>query len=163
MIENIPIFIKLVELHSYTEVAKHFQTTKSTVSRKINALELYFNKTLINRTSKKFSLTEDGQYIYNKFQLIPKLMDEAYNHLNQINQTISGTINAALPLIVSMELITPYLTHFKKTHPNITLNIVFSPSPPDMRNYDIALTPHIQDIDKTTYSVIFARSELDYT
>ncbi len=85
MIDNVLIFVKLAELKSYTATAKHFQSTKSTISRKIDLLELYFNKSLILRTSKSFSLTEEGKFLYRKFQTLPQQMEDAYNSLNKIN------------------------------------------------------------------------------
>lgn len=114
MIDNVLIFVKLAELKSYTATAKHFQSTKSTISRKMDLLEQYFDKSLILRTSKSFSLTDDGNLLYRKFQTLPQQMEDAYNSLNKINKEVNGSLRIMLPGIISLELITPYLNYFKK-------------------------------------------------
>jgi DNA-binding transcriptional LysR family regulator len=159
MIDNVLIFVKLAELKSYTATAKHFQSTKSTISRKIDLLELYFNKSLILRTSKSFSLTEEGKFLYRKFQTLPQQMEDAYNSLNKINKVTSGTLRIMLTAILSLELITPYINHFKKQYPEIVLNIDFSHEVPNMENYDIALTSRIHKVNEKKYNIEFARNE----
>lgn len=162
MIDNIPTFVKLAELESYTLTAEHFNTTKGTISKRIAQLEVYLNKVLILRTTKTFALTDDGKYAYDKFRLIPTLISETYKHFNQLDNVVHGTVKALLPAVLSSCLITPYINYFKELYPNITLNIIFSPEQANMRNYDIALTPHVNSVNKKQYDIIFARTESVY-
>lgn len=159
MIDNVLIFVKLAELKSYTATAKHFQSTKSTISRKMDLLEQYFDKSLILRTSKSFSLTDDGNLLYRKFQTLPQQMEDAYNSLNKINKEVNGSLRIMLPGIISLELITPYLNYFKKQYPKIVLNIDFSYEVPNMENYDIALTSRVHKVNDKKYNIEFARNE----
>ncbi len=160
MIDNVLIFVKLAELKSYTATAKHFQSTKSTISRKMDLLEQYFDKPLILRTSKSFSLTEDGNLLYRKFQTLPQQMEDAYNSLNKINKAVSGSLRIMLPTTISSGLITPYINYFKKQYPKIVLNINFSHEVPSMESYDIALTSRIHKINTRKYNIEFARSDI---
>ncbi|MHA1641732.1 MAG: LysR family transcriptional regulator, partial [Promethearchaeota archaeon] len=60
-IEYIKNFVKLAEYKSFSKLAKDLPITQSTLSHQISQLEKSLDLVLINRTTKKFELTEAGK------------------------------------------------------------------------------------------------------
>ena len=61
---NIAIFLKIVEYNSLQSAATQLNLSRSVVSKKLAQLELYLGERLIQRTTRKLSLTEYGQRLY---------------------------------------------------------------------------------------------------
>lgn len=60
MFDNIVLFTQLVENGSYSKTAEKLNISPSTLSRKIQDLEAYFNQLLMIRDTRSFELTEFG-------------------------------------------------------------------------------------------------------
>ncbi len=67
--DDIFIFIKLIDIGTFTELAKHLNVSQSTVSRRIQNLEESVNMKLIKRNSRGLiEMTEDGESFYMSFK-----------------------------------------------------------------------------------------------
>ena len=79
MLDNIALFIKLCEIRSIKLCAEHTHLHASTISKRISELEDMLGKRLLIRTSKRFELTEFGEYIYKACKHIPLFVDSIIN------------------------------------------------------------------------------------
>ena len=68
MFDNIVIFTQLVEIVSFNKTADHLNIATSTLTRKIQELEAYFNKLLLVRDTRNLNLTPDGELLYQNFK-----------------------------------------------------------------------------------------------
>ena len=67
-LNEIVVFAKVVETRSFTAAAQQLGLPKSTVSRKVSQLEERLAARLLQRTTRKLSLTEIGQAYYERCQ-----------------------------------------------------------------------------------------------
>ena len=74
-IEYLRNFIKLVNYKSFSELARDLQISQSTISHQISQLERDFGVILINRSTKKFEITEAGKVLLDYSQKIIDLYD----------------------------------------------------------------------------------------
>jgi len=58
---DVAVFVKVIQSGSFTEAARKLGAPKSTVSTKISSLEKRLGITLIQRTTRKLSLTDEGE------------------------------------------------------------------------------------------------------
>lgn len=145
MFDNIILFTKVIENNGFNKTAELENISNSTLSRKIKELEDYFNKPLLVRNTRSFTVTAEGKELYEKFKdAAPRLDNFLANNKPQAKQQ---TLNIILPVMVSLEIFTPYLHIFNKANPDIELNILFMHDQLDLQKHgiDIAVTTHSTD------------------
>lgn len=125
MFDNIVLFTQLVEIGSFNKTSEHLNIATSTITRKIQELESYFNKLLLVRDTRNFKLTVDGESLYQSFKDLRMELASFYSKINPSDTASAGQINVVLPVILSLELISPYINHFNQLYPNIKLNLKY--------------------------------------
>ncbi|MCJ9706948.1 LysR family transcriptional regulator, partial [Bradyrhizobium sp. SHOUNA76] len=71
------VFVRVVDLGGFTPAARKLRLTPSGVSKLISRLEARLGSRLVNRTTRKLTLTEEGQAFYQRSLRILAEMDEA--------------------------------------------------------------------------------------
>ncbi len=66
----ISVFRRVIELGSFKAAAEDLGLSKAAISKNINELEDYLQSPLINRTTRKMHITENGQLYYNHVRSI---------------------------------------------------------------------------------------------
>ena len=116
------LFIKVVELGSFTAAAKAFDIPRGKVSRKIAELECHLNATLFHRTTRTLSLTNSGDTYYVEIKKALDIIDNAALNIHSGNKSLSGKIKIGL-LPETHELIHPIIFQFHDKYPDIELDI----------------------------------------
>jgi DNA-binding transcriptional LysR family regulator len=80
-IEYLRNFIKLVHYKSFSELARDLPISQSTLSHQVSQLEKDFGVVLINRSTKKFEITEAGKILLDYSQKIIGLFDACVKDL----------------------------------------------------------------------------------
>ncbi len=121
--DELQIFICVIECGSISAAAERVAQTPSAVSRTLSRLEAKLGITLINRTTRRMDLTEEGRYFFEHAKRILDQMDELEEHLTARQQTPSGRlrINAAAPFM--LHAIVPYIDEFRRLYPDIVLEL----------------------------------------
>ncbi len=142
MFDHIIMFVQLVTIGNFSKTAESLKISPSTLSRKIQELEAYFGKILITRDTRNFSLTTEGEIVYQGFKNLPNKLLNIKEKLSPVTKTNDCSLNIVLQMIYSLELITPYIPHFNKTHPQIKLNLFYTNREPYLRKQtiDVAFT-----------------------
>jgi len=119
------VFVRLVDLGGFTAAARSFRLTPSGVSKLVSRLEARLGTRLINRTTRKLQLTEEGQAFYQSSLRILSEIEEAEREAG------SGAaprghlmVNSNIPF--GMLHLMPLLPRFLVEHPDITLDIVLT-------------------------------------
>ena len=89
----------------------------------MSRLESKLDTTLINRTTRRMDLTEEGKYFFEQAKSILDQMDELEERLSSRQQTPSGRlrINAASPFM--LHAIVPHIAEFRSLYPHIQLEL----------------------------------------
>lgn len=154
------MFTQLVEIGSFSKAAERLHIATSTISRRIRDLEAYFDKILLLRDTRNIELTTDGELVYNHFKTLRSQLQNTYEILNPQEKNLAGELTVALPSAFSSFLITPYISHFNKKYPNITLNIYYTHSSIKMDLDNIDLTIAECHEKNNTYDYRFIRSDM---
>ncbi|MEZ9232931.1 LysR family transcriptional regulator [Vibrio amylolyticus] len=125
-LESIQIFIKVVETGSITKASDQLGLAKSAISKRLSELEQQLGVKLINRTTRKSSITEAGQIYYQKSKLISEELDELNSEIASVQTHLVGTLKIAVPLSFGIEHLVPALDEFSKLHPDLKLDVDFS-------------------------------------
>ena len=121
--DELQIFVCVIECGSISAAAEQVGQTPSAVSRTLSKLEAKLDTTLINRTTRRMDLTEEGKYFFEQAKLILDQMDQLEERLSSRQQNPSGRlrINAASPFM--LHAIVPYIDEFRQLYPDIQLEL----------------------------------------
>lgn len=124
--EELAIFVAVVESGSFSRAAEQLDLANSAVSRAVKKLEMKLGVSLLNRTTRQLSLTEEGERYFRRVQQILQEMAAAENELMETRQTPRGLlrIDAATP--VMLHLLMPLIKPFRERYPEMTLSLVSS-------------------------------------
>ncbi|MCG7588778.1 LysR family transcriptional regulator, partial [Photobacterium sp. OFAV2-7] len=147
-LEDMHVFIRVVETGSITKAAEQLNLAKSAVSKRLSELENRLNSKLINRTTRKSSLTEAGTLYYQQVKQILEEVDELNNRISSATQHLEGSLKLALPLSFGLSQLAPALDIYAKKYPNLKIETDFSDRKVDIveEGFDLAFRiGHIED------------------
>ncbi|ELY3761837.1 LysR family transcriptional regulator [Cronobacter universalis] len=124
--DELIIFVAVVESGSFSRAAEQLNLANSAVSRAVKKLEMKLGVSLLNRTTRQLSLTEEGERYFRRVQQVLQEMAAAETELMESRQTPRGLlrIDAATPVI--LHLLLPMIKPFRERYPEVTLSLVSS-------------------------------------
>jgi DNA-binding transcriptional LysR family regulator len=140
------IFALVAELGSFSRTAERLGLPKSTVSRRLAALEQTVGERLLLRTTRRQALTEFGEQLLGHAR---QVADEvaAVSALSAHRQAApSGRLRVSMPGEVANLLLADSLAAFVALHPGITLELDLSPRRVDLLGEGFDLAVRIGDL-----------------
>ncbi|UGA51760.1 MULTISPECIES: DNA-binding transcriptional regulator YafC [Dickeya] len=124
--EELAIFVSVVESGNFSRAAEQLGLANSAVSRAVKKLEMKLGVSLLNRTTRQLSLTEEGERYFRRVQQILQEMAAAETELMETRRTPRGLlrIDAATPVV--LHLLMPLVKPFRERYPEVTLSLVSS-------------------------------------
>lgn len=140
-INEIGVFVKIVELRNFTKAADSLETSSATVSRVISKLESDLGVKLLERSTRRVSPTPDGLTFYERCKAILSQLDEAKNELTALRETPRGTLRVVLPVSYGKIWIMPVLNSFAKRYQDLTITVTLSDRLDELAEdgFDVAL------------------------
>ncbi|MEX3019664.1 LysR substrate-binding domain-containing protein [Kluyvera sp. STS39-E] len=131
MIEYLNIFIQVVEQGSFTRAADILQIHRPTVSKAILQIEDDLGVKLIHRTTRKLSVTAEGEAFYHRAKLV---LAEVNDMIASFSPTLppKGRLRLDVPLSLAHAILIPHLKHFQSLYPDIEVVLVSSDKKTDL-------------------------------
>jgi len=145
-LEDITVFIRVVDAGGISRAAEQLGIAKSAVSRRLVDLETRLGVRLLNRTTRTSSLTEAGRDFYERSIKIVDDIAELNALTKDSNTGLEGTINLAAPLSFGLSHLAPAINDFLSLHPELTININFSDSQINLIEEGLDLAVRIADL-----------------
>ena len=138
--EDIALFHRIVETGSLVEAADILNLPKSTLSRRLQALEDELNVKLFHRQSRAMTLTASGSHFYDKSTAMLAALEQTLSELSGEESELSGHLRILIFPVPELMQITHAIFEFMDLHPELTVEIIVSTEPQDMirNNIDIA-------------------------
>lgn len=122
----IPTFVKVADRQSFSGAARELGMTKSAVSKHIASLEEMLKVRLLNRTTRKISLTEEGKLFLERCTHIMEELQSAEQQLHNIHESPSGVLRINAPAGFGLFHLSPVIAEFARQYPDIRLDVDFS-------------------------------------
>jgi DNA-binding transcriptional LysR family regulator len=122
-IEGVAAFAAIVEGGSISEAARRLRLSKSVVSDRLAELESTLGGTLLRRTTRKLTLTEDGAAFLERARRILREIDEAAADMAERRGMLKGPLRIAAPVTFGRLHLGPALYPFLAQHPDIELTL----------------------------------------
>ncbi|MGB1238992.1 MAG: LysR family transcriptional regulator [Pseudomonadales bacterium] len=147
-LENMQVFVRIVESGSISRAAQQLNVAKSVVSRRLAELEQSLGTTLLNRTTRASSLTLAGREYYARAQVLIDAFSELHSQFDQAERPLDGTLKLAVPVTFGLSHLSAPLAAFNRLYPQLVLDVDFSDRKVDIveEGYDLAFRiAHLED------------------
>jgi DNA-binding transcriptional LysR family regulator len=119
-LNRITVFVRVVEAGSFTAAAAALGLRKSSVSRSVAALEGDFGIRLLQRTTRKLSLTDAGRAYYDRARDALTGLDEAEQAVSSLGAEPRGLVRVTASIEIAGALAT-VTTAFLRAHPRVRI------------------------------------------
>jgi DNA-binding transcriptional LysR family regulator len=148
-LEDLRLFVLVVEYRGISKAAGELNIAKSAVSRRLQLLENRYSATLINRSPGNWTVTEIGRELYQRAITTVDDFEEIDADFKSTSSTISGPLAISVPRDFGLSFLSDTLIKFQEKYPDIQLNVDFDDRLIDLEidNYDfvIRITPEDPD------------------
>lgn len=141
--DDIFLFVKLINIGTFTELAKLTNVSQSTVSRRIQNLEESLNTRLITRNSRGLiEMTAEGKILYESFNDLESQANNALQKLLNSSKEVQGILKIAMPKLFFDNIIADKLDIFYTRYPNVKLVFSYTVGINDLakEGIDVAIT-----------------------
>lgn len=134
-------FVAVVEAGSFVGAADAIGMSKAAVSRHVAELEQRLGARLLQRTTRRLSLTDDGQLFFARAKETLASVDEAESEISSRSGEPSGTLRINAPLTFGVLHLAPLWGRFAQLYPKVALDIELSDRVVDLveEGYDLAV------------------------
>ncbi len=122
-IQQMQIFQRVAELGSFVRTAEQLGLPKTSVSEAIQQLETQLNVRLLNRTTRRVELTQDGQNYYQRCVELLADFDELQQLFQQQPEQLKGVLRIDMPTGLAREAVIPALPGFLAQHPQLHIQL----------------------------------------
>ena len=142
ILKSMIVFAHVANQQGFNKAAKILAISPASVSYHIKKLEKKLGVNLINRTTRRFSLTSSGTTYYQSCLKLYQEAEAANLLINKIKKEPTGTLNVFSSIILGRILLLPLLEIFNQTYPKITLAINLTDQEPNIfkDKIDIAIS-----------------------
>tara|TARA_R110002020_G_scaffold50791_1_gene143654 strand:- start:22424 stop:23320 length:897 start_codon:yes stop_codon:yes gene_type:complete len=125
-IGELQVFLRVVESGSFSEAARLTGATPSTVSKLIGRIEARLGVRLIERSTRRLSLTEEGRLFYERGKAMVGAFDDFERELTAGAASTGGTVRVNASVGLGVHGLEPLLPDFWAAYPNITIDLSLS-------------------------------------
>lgn len=141
------IFAKTVEAESFRQAAKDLNLSPSVVSHHIAQLEERLGITLLYRSTRHLSLTQEGKKLFLHAKEMLLAAETGLNAITQQSSEPSGRLNITLPSFFSKSKLIKDIAHFAEAFPKVELLLNFTDVKQDLIREGIDLAIRIGDLE----------------
>ena len=122
-LNDIAVFVKVAQFMSFSRAARALGMPVSTVSRKVASLENQLGVTLMQRTTRKLSLTAQGRAYYNQCSEPLSNLFDAESALTQTQKKPEGLLRISVPVIMGQKPFYEFISALLKKYPRVHVDL----------------------------------------
>ena len=134
-------FAKVVEQGSFARAADRLSVSTSAVSRQVAELEAHLDVRLLNRTTRRLSLTEAGQAFYERCVQLLADLEETESSVRSTAVEPKGTLRVTCGVTFGERYLAPAIAEFAGLHPQVSFDVDLSDRVVDLveEGFDLAI------------------------
>ncbi|WP_054543854.1 LysR family transcriptional regulator [Aeromonas dhakensis] len=120
------VFRRVVEMGTFRAAADDLHLSQAAVSKNINELEAYLGIALINRTTRRLSVTEAGMTYYRQICAVLDGLEAADQSIMATSFTPRGRLRIGMPMSYGLIRLNPLVCEFQRRYPAIGIEVILS-------------------------------------
>ncbi|MCG7498621.1 LysR substrate-binding domain-containing protein [Vibrio sp. Of7-15] len=148
--EGVSEFVAVAETESFTSAANKLNTSVAQVSRKVSALENRLATKLLNRTTRRVSVTEAGQLYYQHCRQVIDGLEQAERVITNMQSVPQGKLKVTAPVTYGEQRIAPLLNQFMTLYPQLELQLVLTNQKLDLIEQGVDLAIRLGRLDDSS-------------
>jgi DNA-binding transcriptional LysR family regulator len=138
---SMKMYVAVVEGGSFAAAADKLAISRAMVSKQIQKLEEHLGTRLMNRTTRRLSLTETGRAFYERSTQIIGDVEEAEQIAGQMTRMPQGVLRLSIPLSYGMHRMAAVIGDYTQAYPQVKLDISLSDRKVDLidEGFDLAI------------------------
>ncbi len=140
--DGVSEFLAVAQFGSFTKAARALDVSIPHVSRQVRRLEHRLGVTLFQRSTRSVQLTPIGERLRKDLDIVASQLDLALNMARASDTALAGRIRiASMSGSFADDVLSPAIASFAKRHPDVELDVDFSPRRVDLIHdgYDLAI------------------------
>lgn len=135
------VFVAVVEAASFAAAADRLDMSRAMVSKYVQNLEDHLGTRLLNRTTRRLSLTESGSVFFERSVQIISDVSEAEQVAGHMSAVPRGTLKVTMPLAYGLHRLGPVIADYVSAYPSVKLDISLSDRKVDLieEGFDLAI------------------------
>jgi DNA-binding transcriptional LysR family regulator len=122
-LQAIRIFVRVVETGSFNQAAQSLQVPSTTASKWVKALEEHLGVMLLQRTTRRVNVTEEGAAYYEHTRNLLSELDNIESSLSPSRSQLRGVLRIDTGAAVASKVLIPALAGFRAQYPQLKLRI----------------------------------------
>jgi DNA-binding transcriptional LysR family regulator len=123
LIAGLQTFVRVVETGSFSAVARETNSSQSAITRQVAQLEEHFGVRLFHRTTRKLSLTDEGQGLLSRARHLLEEAEDLEETFGRAGGEPAGLVRIGLPVGAAI-LLVPEFTALMRQYPGLSLELV---------------------------------------
>ena len=134
-------FVAVVRAGSFTRAGAQLGVPKSTLSKQVTRLEERLGARLLQRTTRKLSLTETGEAYFSRCRQAIEDIEEAERVAADVSGRVTGTLRVGGTEGMARDWFAPLMAEFRQRYPDLNVTFVTSATRQDLisENIDVAV------------------------
>jgi DNA-binding transcriptional LysR family regulator len=138
---SMSVFVKVVAHHSFAVAARELGLSRAGVSKHVLALEQSLGARLLNRNTRRLSLTEVGAVVHERYVRILEEIDEVDRCTGALQVTPRGLLRISTPISLGLTHLAPIVTDYITRYPEVSVDVVLNDRTVDLieEGFDVAI------------------------
>jgi len=149
--DDLLVFVTVVDRQSFIGAARQLGLPPGTVSRKVQELETRLGITLLNRTTRRLSVTEVGREVYDAASRGFAAFEEAESVAVGHHDTPSGALRIVTPYALLYTALLPQIPAFRAQYPDVRLEFVVTNQAIDLIEHNCDLAIRVGALPDSSY------------
>ena len=125
-LRQMEVFVAVVEAGSFADAATQVGMSAVMVGRHIQSLEKNLNTKLIQRTTRRQSITGEGRLFYQEAKLALEQVSYAFSRVEAVSAEPSGLLRITAPVSLGVSLVGPLVADFMGEYPDVQVELILS-------------------------------------
>jgi DNA-binding transcriptional LysR family regulator len=140
-LQNMRLFVRVVEAGSFTAAAQLAGTTTAQVSRAVSDLESHLRTRLLNRTTRRLAMTDAGERYMHRCEQILAYVEEAEAEAGDAHANPSGKLKVHAMTSLGQHYVVPLVSQYCQRYGDVHVDLTLAQRVPDLldEGYDVAL------------------------
>lgn len=147
---DIAVFVEVVKAGSFTTAAHELGLSRSVISKYITRLEQRLGVRLLNRTTRRLSLTEAGQRFFQQSQSALIQLENAEGEIHAMQAKPQGLLRISAPSSFGIIHLAPLIPLFQQIYPDLNLDLSISDKLIDIVDEGIDIAIRIGELPDST-------------